>query len=84
LREATDWYRARSEDVAQRFVREVRQVLQHLEQFPLTDAFVAGVEDPDVRQLPVHNFPYHIVFIRCEHTSLFSRSHTIADVLGTG
>ena len=25
-----------------------------------------GVEDPDVRRLPVHNFPYHVIFISFE------------------
>jgi plasmid stabilization system protein ParE len=53
--------------VAERFAAEVRQALRHLEQFPDTGAFVTGVADPDVRKLPIHNFPYHLIFIRLPH-----------------
>jgi plasmid stabilization system protein ParE len=76
LREATDWYRDRSEEVAIRFAQEVRQTLQHLEQFPSTGAYVPGVADPDVRRLPVHNFPYHVIFIRlATHLSVLAIAH---------
>ena len=62
--------------MAGRFVAEVRQALKHLEQFPETGAFVSGVADPDVRRLPVHNFPYHIVFIRLSrHISVLAIAH---------
>jgi plasmid stabilization system protein ParE len=76
LREATEWYRTRNVEVAKRFAHEVRQALQHLEQYPLTGAFVVGVDDPDVRRLPVHNFPYHIIFIRlATHISVLAIAH---------
>lgn len=76
LREAVDWYRGRSEQAANRFAAEVRQTLQHLEQFPATGAFVPGVADSDVRRLPVHNFPYHVVFIRLKtHISVLAIAH---------
>lgn len=76
LREATEWYRERSEEVAERFAAEVRQALDHLERFPGTGAFVPSVADPDVRRLPVHNFPYHIVFIRLpDHISVIAIAH---------
>jgi len=64
LRDAIAWYRERNEEVAERFAAEVKRTLEHLEQFPSTGAFVRGVPDPDVRSFPVHNFPYHVVFIR--------------------
>ncbi|HEY0156886.1 MAG TPA: type II toxin-antitoxin system RelE/ParE family toxin [Thermoanaerobaculia bacterium] len=76
LREATAWYRERSADVAERFAAEVRQTLRHLEQFPDTGAFVPGVSDKDVRRLPVHNFPYHVVFIRlADHVAVLAIAH---------
>jgi len=71
-----DQARARSDDVADRFAREVRQTLQHLEQFPLTGSSVPSVNDADVRRLPVHNFPYHIIFIRlATHISVLAVAH---------
>lgn len=74
--EATNWYRERSGDAAARFVAEVRQTLQHLEQFPATGSFVPGVIDAEVRRLPVHNFPYHVVFIRLKtHISVLAIAH---------
>ena len=76
LREATDWYRERSSEVADRFAAEVRQALLHLEQFPESGAYVPGVPARDVRRLPVHNFPYQIVFIRLEdHISVLAIAH---------
>lgn len=76
LTAAIDWYRERSAEAATRFAAEVRQTLQHLEQFPATGAFVPGVDDPDVRRLPVHNFPYHVVFIRLKtHISVLAIAH---------
>jgi len=64
LREAIAWYRERNEQVARRFGAEVRQVLEHLEDFPFTGGIVPGLNDPDVRCFPVHGFPYKVVFIR--------------------
>lgn len=76
LREAVDWYRERSPDVAERFAAEVREALQHLERFPRSGAFVPGANDPEVRRLPIHNFPYHIVFIRLDtHISVLAIAH---------
>lgn len=64
LREAIAWYRERNEEVADRFAAEVQRTLEHLEQFPSTGAFMPSVPDQDVRSFPVHNFPYHVVFLR--------------------
>jgi plasmid stabilization system protein ParE len=63
LREAAAWYRERSEDVSRRFLAEVERTLALLAQVPSTGAFVPGVEERSIRRLPVHNFPYHVVFI---------------------
>jgi len=63
LREATLWYAERNADIAQRFADEVARTIELIERFPLTGAPVPGVEDPDIRRLPVHNFPFHVVFI---------------------
>lgn len=64
FREAAAWYRERNADVADRFAAEVGRTLELLGQFPLTGGFVPGVDDPEIRRLPVHNFPYQVVFIR--------------------
>ena len=76
LAEAIAWYRERNNDVAARLAAEVRQTLQHLEHFPDTGGRVPGVDDADLRQLPVHNFPYSIVFIRFStHVSVLAIAH---------
>jgi plasmid stabilization system protein ParE len=76
LREATEWYRERYPAVAARFKAEVEQTLHHLEKFPNTGGFVPGAKDPDVRRLPVHNFPYHIIFMRLgTHISVLAIAH---------
>jgi plasmid stabilization system protein ParE len=62
--EATTWYRNRDARVAERFVAETRRALELIENFPQIGARVPGIDDPDVRQMPIHSFPYHIVFVR--------------------
>jgi plasmid stabilization system protein ParE len=57
------WYAERNQDAAQRFADEVSRTLELIERFPSTGAAVPGVSDRDVRRLPVHNFPYHVVFM---------------------
>lgn len=64
LREAIEWYAERSPHVATQFGAEVSRAIQHLEQFPSAGGVIPGVADPDVRSLPVHNFPYRLVFMR--------------------
>jgi plasmid stabilization system protein ParE len=64
LNEAAEWYRERDPEVAARFLREVFRAIALVESFPLTGGPVFGVDDPDIRQLPVSNFPYHVVFKR--------------------
>jgi plasmid stabilization system protein ParE len=64
FREALMWYRERSFEVAERFAAEVSRTLEHLERFSSTGASVPGVRDENIRRLPVHNFPYHVVFMR--------------------
>jgi len=62
-REATTWYRDRDPRVAERFVAEARRTLQLIETFPQIGGRVSGVIDKDVRQMPIHTFPYHVVFV---------------------
>jgi plasmid stabilization system protein ParE len=76
LQEATAWYRERNEEVAVRFGHEVAQTLEHLERFPSTGGFVPGLSDPEVRQMPVHNFPYHVIFMRAgDRISVLAIAH---------
>ena len=63
LRDAVAWYAERNRDVAQRFADEVSRTLELIERFPATGGPVPGVPDHQVRRLPVHNFPYHVVFV---------------------
>jgi plasmid stabilization system protein ParE len=62
-REAVAWYRDRDSRVADRFVAEVRHTLELIEMFPLIGGRVPGVDESDVRRMPVHTFPYHVVFV---------------------
>ena len=76
FRDAFNWYRGRNEAVSARFANEVTRTLEHLERFPGTGGFVPGVRDPDIRRLPVHNFPYHVVFMRIgERISVLAIAH---------
>ena len=56
------WYRERDPELAERFLNEVYKTLALLERVPNAGGVVFGVTDPNIRQLPVDNFPYHIVF----------------------
>lgn len=60
--EVVTWYRDRDPRVAERFVAEVRHTLELIEMFPLIGSRVPGVQDAEVRRMPIHTFPYHIVF----------------------
>ena len=62
--EATTWYRDRDPRVAERFAAETRRTLELIEAFPQIGGRVPGVDDEDVRQMPIHGFPYHVVFVR--------------------
>jgi plasmid stabilization system protein ParE len=62
-REAAAWYRARDVRVAERFVAETRRTLALLESFPQIGGRVPGIDDNDVRQMPIRTFPYHVVFV---------------------
>ncbi|MBI2215036.1 MAG: type II toxin-antitoxin system RelE/ParE family toxin [Acidobacteria bacterium] len=66
LREAVAWYRERDKTVARRFLAEVRTSVEFAESFPGAGAPVPGVDDAAIRRLPVHGFPYHVVFIELE------------------
>lgn len=63
LRDATAWYQEREPRVADRFTTEVRNTLQLIDEFPRIGGRVPEIEDPDVRRMPIHSFPYHIVFV---------------------
>jgi plasmid stabilization system protein ParE len=76
LREAVSWYRKRDPQLAIRFLDEVYKTLAMIEQFPFTGGVVYGVDDPQIRQLPVDTFPYHVVFRRSlERTSILAIAH---------
>lgn len=76
LQDTVEWYAERSAEVAARFASEVRQTLAHIEQYPDTGGFVPGVTDNDIRQFPVHNFPYSVIFIRLRtHISVLAIAH---------
>ena len=64
FREAVSYYRERDPRVAERFISEVRRTLELLESFPNIGGPVHDVDDPDVRRMPVHKFPYSVVFLR--------------------
>ena len=56
------WYRERDPELAERFLNEIYKTLGLLERVPDVGGVVFGVTDPTIRQLPVEDFPYHIVF----------------------
>lgn len=62
LTEATAWYRDRDPRVANRFTAEVRRTLELIERFPQIGERLPHMDDPDVRRMPIHHFPYHVVF----------------------
>ena len=62
-REAVEWYRDRDERVAARLADEARSMLELISQFPNVGSRVPCVEDRNVRQMPIHNFPYDVVFV---------------------
>lgn len=61
--EALSWYRDRDPRVAERFASEARRTLGLIETFPQIGGQVPGVTDNSVRQMPIHNFPYYVVFV---------------------
>lgn len=63
FRKATTWYRERDPRVADRFAEEVRKALRLIEQFPQIGGLVPGIGDRTVRRMPIHSFPYSIVFV---------------------
>jgi plasmid stabilization system protein ParE len=76
LHEAAAWYRQRDPEVANRFLDEVFRTIALIERFPLTGGRVFGVDDSNTRQLPVNNFPYHVVFKRLkDRTAVLAIAH---------
>ena len=61
--EALSWYSDRDPRVAERFAAETRRTLGLIEAFPQIGGRVPGVEDKGVRQMPIHAFPYHVIFV---------------------
>jgi plasmid stabilization system protein ParE len=37
--------------------------LRRIEDFPQTGARVPEVDESNIRRMPVHRFPYHVVFV---------------------
>ena len=76
LREAAEWYRARDSDLSNRFLDEVYRVLALIERFPNLGGPVFGVPDANVRQLPVSDFPFQVVFKRRKYeTTVLAIAH---------
>jgi plasmid stabilization system protein ParE len=76
LREAVLWYRERDPALADRFLYEVYKTLELIGRFPGSGGPVFAVEDRTIRQLPVNDFPYQIVFQRLEHrTAVLAIAH---------
>lgn len=66
FREALAWYRDRDPRVADRFAIETRRTLQLIEEFPQIGGRVPDVDDRNVRRMPIHTFPYHVVFVELD------------------
>ncbi len=66
LGEAVAWYRDRDPRVAQRFVDEARKALQLIETFPQIGARLREIDDAAVRVMPIHSFPYQVVFVELD------------------
>lgn len=76
LRQATKWYTERDPRVAIRFTTEIRRTLELLESFPQIGGRVPAVSDPAIRRLPVHSFPYHVVFVdMADHFEVIAIAH---------
>ena len=59
IREAARWYEDREPGLGLRFLREIRNGLQHINDNPLMFPIIDG----DVRRALVHKFPYSIYFL---------------------
>jgi len=59
LRDARDWYRMQSADLAERFAHEIGAVFSSVEERPLIYAKVYK----DVRRAMTRRFPYGIYFV---------------------
>ena len=76
LRAATAWYNDRDPRVAERFANETRKTLDLIEEFPEIGGRVPDVDDNKVRRMPIHGFPYHIVFARLpDRTDVIAFAH---------
>ena len=62
-RDALQWYRDRDARVADRFASQTRRSFGLIETFPQIGGRVPGVDDRDVRRMPIQTFPYSIVFV---------------------
>lgn len=76
LQDAMSWYRDRDPRVADRFAEEVRAILRLIAAFPQVGGYVPDIDDSDVRRMPVHGFPYHVVFVRLpDHLKVVAFAH---------
>ena len=66
LHEALSWYRERDVRVAERFATEAKRTLELIHEFTRIGSRVPDIDDPHVRRMPIHTFPYHIVFVEFE------------------
>ncbi len=76
FREATAWYRDRDPRVADRFTSEAARTLNLIQSFPQIGGRVPGVDDDDVRRMPIHTFPYHVIFVDLrDHLEVVAFAH---------
>lgn len=61
------WYRDRDVRVAERFAAEARRTLELIQEFARIGSRVPEIDDPHVRRMPIHTFPYYIVFVELEN-----------------
>jgi plasmid stabilization system protein ParE len=76
LRKIATRYRDIDPELCDRFLNEVFRTLALLERFPHAGSMVFGIADASIRQLPVPNFPYLIIFKRLpERSSVLGIRH---------
>ena len=66
LSAAASWYEERGFGIGSRFLDEVEAVVDHIERNPAIGAHWNVSEAPvdvDVRRLPLHRFPYLLVYV---------------------
>jgi toxin ParE1/3/4 len=63
FRNAFSWYRNQDPRVGDRFAAQARETLRRIESFPQIGGRVSGISRRDIRRMPIHKFPYYVIFI---------------------